>query len=196
MAIRKIIRIGHPALKKLNKKVTNVNSVKIKKLIKDLKDTMIKVNLIGIAAPQIAENHQVFVTYPRKTKARNQDRADKLRVYINPKITYFSKEKNVIYEGCGCVVASADYLFGPVLRSKEIEVEATDEKGQKFSLRCDGLLARVIQHEFDHLAGIEFIEKVSDYKKAMFSDVYEKNIRNSAEQKKASKITKVIYKKI
>lgn len=99
---------------------------------------MSKNGLIGIAAPQIAENYTVFVTHPRNTKTRNLGIVDKFRVYINPKITFFSDDQIIIYEGCGCVPD----LFGPVLRAKEIEIEAYNEKNKKYKLRCDGILSR------------------------------------------------------
>jgi len=149
MAIKKIIEIGHRVLKLENKLITDFKSPSLHRLIRDLNDTMISVDLIGIAAPQIGNNSQVFLTHPRKTNARKLAKSDILRVYINPKIIYTSKETSLIYEGCGCVPKST--IFGPVVRPKEIEVEAYDVEGKKFRLRCDGLLARVIQHEYDHL---------------------------------------------
>lgn len=191
MAVRKVIEAGDPRLKAKNKLVSNYKSPKVQKLIKDLNQTMRKADLIGIAAPQIGENYMVFVTEPRNTKARKLGKSDKLRVYINPKITYSSKSKNLIYEGCGSV---SD--FGPVLRPEEVEVQAFNETGQKFSVRANGILARVIQHEYDHLQGIEFIQKVSDYSKIIVQKYYRKNIRNSVLQKKNSLITKIEYKKL
>src|SRR3990167_10333458 len=98
MAIKKIIEIGHKVLKLDNRLITDFNSSHLKNLIKDLSDTMRKVDLIGIAAPQIGENYQVFLTQPRNTKARNLGKTDVLRVYINPLITFKSKETNLIYE--------------------------------------------------------------------------------------------------
>lgn len=192
MAVRKLAEAGHPLLKADNKSVKNYNSPTIKKLIKDLTSTMYKVGLIGIAASQIAENYMVFITHPQNTKSRKLIRDDKLRIYINPKLTFKSKQKSVIYEGCG----SLGDIFGPVSRPREIEVEATDENGQQFRLRCDGILARVIQHEYDHLMGVEFVEKVSDYKKMVVKKYYRKNIRLSKEQKENSLITKIEYKSI
>lgn len=194
MAIKKIVEIGHRVLKLDNKLITDFNSPKLKKLVKDLSDTMKKVDLIGIAAPQIGENYQVFLTHPRNTKARNLGKTDSLRAYINPKITYRSKETNLIYEGCGCVPQSS--IFGPVIRSREIEVEAFDIKGKKFRLKCDGILARVIQHEYDHLKGIEFLEKITDNRKIISYEFYKKDVRNSKVQTEASLITKVEYKKL
>lgn len=190
--IRKVIEAGNPKLKAKIKPVKDFQSAKIKKLIKDLSDTMYKTDLIGIAAPQIGENYLVFITHPRNTGARRLIRADKIRVYINPKIVFQSKTTSLIYEGCG----SLGDVFGPVLRAKEIQIEAFDENGRKFSLRCNGILARVIQHEYDHLMGIEFIQKVSDYHKIVVKKHYRKYIRNSKLQLKNSQTTKVEYKKL
>ncbi len=193
MAIRKVIQAGHPSLKAKNKTITSYSSKKIKQLIIDLTDTMYEIGLIGIAAPQVAENYMIFVTHARNTKARNLGKEDKLRIFINPKLTKLSKEKVIIYEGCGSV--SEATLFGPVERSKEIKIDAFDEKGDKFSITCDGILARVILHEYDHLQGIEFIQKVEDYNQIISEDYYVKDIKNTHIQKSASIITKIEYKK-
>lgn len=194
MTVKVVIQAGHPKLKKPNKAIINVNLPKIKRLRRDLINTMNKTGLIGIASPQIEQNYMIFVTHPRKTKSRNLGRIDTLRTYINPKITFKSQEENIIYEGCGSVVKGD--LFGPVSRPEEIEVEALDEKGQKFRLRCNGILARVIQHEYDHLRGVEFLERVNDYKKIIVRSYYRKTIKNSKLQRQNSLITKIEYKKI
>jgi peptide deformylase len=194
MAVRKVIMAGDPRLKAKNIVVKDYKSPKIQKLIKDLIATMYKTDLIGIAASQIGENYMIFVTEPRNTGSRRLGKTDKLRIFINPKIIYKSQRQNIIFEGCGSVADGA--IFGPVLRSEEVEVEAIDEKGQKFSLRANGILGRVIQHEFDHLHGIEFIQKVSDYGKIVVKKYYRKNIRNSLLQRKNSLITKIEYKKL
>lgn len=194
MAVKPTIQAGHPSLKKKNKIITNFMSQALVKLQKDLIDTMNKTDLIGIAAPQIAENYMVFITHPRNTESRNLGKSDQLRIYINPKITFKSKKENIVYEGCGSVANAG--LFGPVSRPWEIEVEAFNESGEKFKLRCDGILARVIQHEYDHLMGIEFIEKICDYKKIIGAEYYKKKIKNSKEQKQNSLITKIEYKSI
>ncbi|OGM11425.1 peptide deformylase [Candidatus Woesebacteria bacterium RBG_16_34_12] len=187
MAVRKTIQIGDAKLKAENEVVVNFSNLKIKRVIKDLKDTMRKNDLIGMAAPQIGENYKLFITQPRKTKARKLSFTDKVRVYINPKVTKFSEKKNIIYEGCGSVLKGN--LFGPVERPRELTIQAWGEDGKKFQLQCNGILARVIQHEYDHLFGIEFTEKIYDYKKLMAKEFYIKNIRNSKEQLAASKVT-------
>ena len=192
MAVRKVIQIGDPRLKNKNKIITDFNDKKLQTLICDLRDTMNKAGLVGIASPQIGENYCVFVTHPRNTKARNIGKEDIFRVYINPKITIFSKDQVIIYEGCGSVVKGQ--LFGPVKRPREVEIEAYNEKGEKFEITTDGLLARVIQHEYDHMFGIEFTEKITDYKKLTSQIFYRKNIRDTEETKKLLDITKIEYK--
>ncbi|RJQ27438.1 peptide deformylase [Candidatus Parcubacteria bacterium] len=194
MAIRDILQIGDPKLKAKNKAVKNLYSPRIKRVIKDIIDTMHKNDLVGIAAPQIGENYRLIVTEPRKTKTRKADQADELRAYINPQIVNFSNEEVVIYEGCGSVAYGE--LFGPVRRPKQITIEAYDLDGTKFRLVCDGLLGRVIQHEYDHLSGIEFTEKILDYKQLMSWDFYVKEISSSPLQTEASKITVKQFSKI
>ncbi len=192
--VRKVIQAGDPRLKAKNKIVSDCKAPQIQKLIKDLISTNKKAGLIGIASTQIGENYMVFITHCVNTKSRKLGKTDKLRIYINPKIIYRSKKQNLIYEGCGSVADGA--IFGPVIRPEEIEAQAIDEEGRKFSLRANGILARVIQHEYDHLNGIEFIQKISDYSKVVVQDYYRKNIKNSALQRKSSLITKIEYQKL
>ena len=194
MAIRDSIQIGDLRLKADNKVVTDFNDSAVKQVITDMIDTMRQNQLIGLAAPQIGENLKIFVTEPRETPNRSADQADELRVYINPTIINFSTEEVEIYEGCGSVLKAT--LFGPVIRPREITIEAFDQNGDKFSLTCDGILARVIQHEYDHLSGIEFTEKISDYKKLMSVEFYLERIKMLPEHLAAQKINKIIATKL
>ncbi len=187
MAIRTTIQLGHPALKAENNIVTDFADPTLTQLIIDLKDSMYKVKLIGMAAPQIAENYMVFITEPRETEYRPADQADEFRVYINPKIIWESDEKITIWEACGSVTEVN--IFGPVVRSKVVEVEAFNQQGIKFRFKADGILGRVIQHEMDHLLGVEFIEKVQDYSKLKSLEFYLKDIKTSPEQVAAQKIS-------
>ncbi len=169
MIIKEVTQIGNPILKSKAKFVSNIDSKETQQVVTDLIDSMHYHDLVGMAASQIGEKLRIFVTEVRKTKYRDED-ANKLRVFINPKITWFSKKQIVIYEGCGSVAYGN--LFAPVRRPEKIEVEAFDEKGNSFRLKASGLLSRVIQHEYDHLEGIEFTEKISDMKKIMSKGEY------------------------
>lgn len=177
MPVRQTIQIGHPALKAENKVIKDFGDSKLKGLIQDLTDTMRDSGLVGMAAPQIAQNLQVFITEPRESKFRPKQQADQLRVYINPTIVHVSNKQVEIYEGCGSVVEAN--LFGPVIRPQAVTVEAFDENGRKFRLTADGLLGRVIQHEQDHMIGVEFLEKVSDYKRLINLEHYLAQIKDN-----------------
>lgn len=192
MAIKPVLQIGDTRLKTKNKKI--VDSKIVKQIIQDLKDTMQTEELIGMAAPQVGYNWQIFITQLRKTKSRNLEKGDELRVYINPRIVLLSKKLTVIYEGCGSVLHGS--LFGPVRRPALVTIEAFDENGKKFQLRCNGILARVIQHELDHLFGIEFTENVSDYRQLMTADFYRERIKDSQEQLATSKISVLNYSQL
>ena len=194
MAVRDTLQIGDLRLKAENKVVTDFNDLIVKQVIEDLVDTMHQNELIGMAAQQIGENWKIFVTEPRETKSRPADQADELRVYINPTIVESSPEENIIYEGCGSVLNGQ--LFGPVKRPRKITIEAYDKDGHKFRLTSDGILARVIQHENDHLSGIEFTEKIYDYKMLMTAEFYRQRIKMLPEQLEAQKITKKIAVKL
>jgi len=175
MIIKDIIQAGNPILRKKADSVKSFKSQKIKKTIKDLIDTMRSGSLIGIAAPQIGRSFRIFITEIRKTANRKIEDKDELRVFMNPRIVSFSKKTNIGYEGCGSVGNA--HIFGPVKRADEITIEAQNEKGEKFFLKAQDLLARVIQHEFDHINGVLFTDKVSDCKKIMSRDEYRKLLK-------------------
>lgn len=193
MAIRDTIQVGHPALKAENKAVKDFDDPVVRRLIEDLTDTMHETGLIGIAAPQIGENYRVFITEPRQTQARPKDQADELRVFINPSIVETSADEIVLFEGCGSVVSGQ--LFGPVTRPKMVTVEAYDRNGKRFRFTADGILGRVMQHEMDHLDGIEFMENVSDYKQLKTLEHYMSQVKSDPVHKTASSITtkKITY---
>jgi len=171
MIIKEIIQIGNPILGRKSEAVKDIQSADTQRVIADLIDSMRFHGIIGMAASQIGAKLRIFVTEVRKTEFRNLA-TDKLRVYINPKIIWRSEKETEIYEGCGSVAYAK--LFAPVIRPEEIEIEAHDVEGKRFKLKVGGMLGRVIQHEYDHLDGIEFTEKISDIKRIMSSEEYKK----------------------
>lgn len=149
MTVRKIVKYGAPSLREKSKEVHKI-SKKVQNLIDDLYDTMYATNGVGLAAPQIGENLRIFVidvgTDPKTMNPIT---------FINPKII---KKEGAInsYEGC----LSFPDAYTNVRRYKSVKIKALDIKGKPFILEVtDGsLLARAIQHEFDHLDGILFID--------------------------------------
>lgn len=175
MIIKKIIQIGNPILRQKSKPVSEIKSIKTKQLIKDLIDSMRYHDLVGIAATQLGQKLRIFVTEIRKTPTRDPKTIDRLRIFINPEIIWFSKKETIIYEGCGSVAYGQ--LFGPVKRPEKITITAQDGNGKKFKLKANGLLSRVIQHEYDHLNGVEFTQKITDIGKIMSRGEYIKRIK-------------------
>ena len=149
MTVRKIVKYGTPSLRETSKEVHKI-SKKIQILVEDLYDTMYAANGVGLAAPQVGENVRVFVVDVGVDKKTMHP-----ITFINPKI--IKKEGAVnSYEGC----LSFPEAYTNVRRYGYVKVKALNEKGRPFILEAGegSLLARCIQHEFDHLDGILFVD--------------------------------------
>lgn len=117
-------------------------------------------NGLGLSAPQIGQNSRFFVINKKLGEKLTEDEKPDYYIFINPRINWRSKDKNTDWEGC----LSLPGLEGKVERSNRIRAKAVGLNNQKFSLKADGLLARVIQHEFDHLEGILYIDYIKSKK--------------------------------
>ncbi|MEN9390132.1 MAG: hypothetical protein RLZZ283_232 [Candidatus Parcubacteria bacterium] len=165
MSVRPTTQVGNKVIRAKSKKVAAITAT-VRRVVQDLTDSMREVGLVGMAGPQIGVGLRVFVTEIRKTKARKHIKDfDPLRVFINPKMIKKSKKIVVGYEGCGSVAHGG--LFGEVPRSETVTVSAMGLDGKGFVLNAHGLLARVIQHEMDHLDGLVFVDKVANTKSFM-----------------------------
>lgn len=154
MSILPITVCGDKILRKKAAKVLKVDE-SIVKLIDDMFETMHNANGIGLAANQVGANRQVFVLDISKV----DDYEDtKPLALINPKIIARSKEKVIFEEGC----LSIPDLREDVLRPKEITIEFQDKNLKTHTIEADDLLARVMQHEYDHLLGILFTDLVDE----------------------------------
>jgi peptide deformylase len=171
MSVKKISEIGSDVIRTRAKELSDVSASKLQKMIDDLTETMRGADLVGIAAPQIGVGSRVFLSEIRKTKVRKDiSEIDSLRVFINPVLVKTSKKQVEGYEGCGSVARGG--LYGIVTRPESVVVRAHNEHGDEFELETGGLLARVIQHEIDHLNGICFIDKVTDTKTLLGREEY------------------------
>ena len=151
MALLPILHYPDPRLHKLAAPVKRVDD-KIRKLIKDMADTMYAAPGIGLAATQVDVHLRLIVIDISETR-------DQLQVFINPEIITAEGEAEC-EEGC----LSVPGIFEKVTRAAQVTVTALDENGQERRLEADGLLAVWIQHEMDHLIGRVFVEKLSRLK--------------------------------
>lgn len=167
----KIIQTGNKILRQTAKSVSvsDIIKPKIQKVLKNLSSILSSQNdAIAIAAPQIAVSLRIFVI---SAKIFNEDYGNKTDTpifypnlfFINPVIKKKSKNNKIIEEGC----LSVRGVYGNVSRAVEVMIEAYNEKGEKFTMRADGLLAAIFQHEIDHLNGILFVDKAKDLRKIL-----------------------------
>ncbi len=149
MSVRNVLKYGTQSLREPSKEVHKV-SKKISDLVHDLLETMYAKNGVGLAAPQIGVNYRVFVI-----DVSSNDEPLHPLVFINPKII---KKSGAIISNEGCL--SFPEAYTDVRRYKNVTVKALDINGRPFIMEANGgtLLTRAIQHEFDHLDGILFID--------------------------------------
>lgn len=142
------------------------NSEQLQQLIDDMFDTMYNANGVGLAAPQIGEDLRIFVTDDAALKG-DQDEIDVHGplALINPVISLESEETVVAEEGC----LSIPGVRGDVSRPEKVTVTFKDRDFNERNLEVDGPLARIIQHELDHLNGVLFIDHLSYFKKKLVS---------------------------
>lgn len=149
--VLKIIQEGDPVLRKKAETIKDPKDHQIQKLIKDMIATMKSTKGLGLAASQVGVSLRVFTV----------DIEGDVSVFVNPEIKDFSKESIPFEEGC----LSVQKTWGPVIRPKKLTIKALDENGKPVKIRAKGLLARVVQHEVDHLNGILFIDKAEKLNK-------------------------------
>lgn len=140
-----ITKLGEEILRKTAEPVQEIND-EIRQLAEDMFETMIAADGVGLACPQVGKNLRMFVVIADD---------DVRRVFINPEIIKTSEELGDYDEGC----LSIPKVYETIRRPIKVTVQAFNEKGKPFTLDADGLLARIIQHENDHLNGIMFIDR-------------------------------------
>jgi peptide deformylase len=156
MALREIVQANHPALRKKAIRVNDFDK-KFQTLVDDMVQTMTEAPGVGLAAPQVAVNQRLIVvrlTDDEKSQEEFGDQAGKLYVVANPEIIKSSKELVEGVEGC---LSIPGYL-GLVDRHETVVVTGQDRHGKPLRVKAEGWLARVFQHEIDHLEGRLYID--------------------------------------
>lgn len=168
MALLSILRYPDPRLHQRAARVTRVGE-RIRKLIKDMAETMYAAPGIGLAATQVDVHLRVIVIDVAETR-------DQLQVFVNPELVAASGEAD-IEEGC----LSVPGVYEKVRRAERITVRALNAEGGAYTLEAEGLLAVCIQHEMDHLEGKVFVERLSRLKQKRILARLKKSGRRAAE---------------
>lgn len=171
MAVRKIIRMGHPTLRKPARRLEarELASPEIGRLVNDMIDTLNDSGGIGLAAPQIDEPVRLAIIEIGGGPGRYGDvPAMPLTVFVNPTIEVVDPKAAGYWEGC----LSVPGLRGFVERPQFVRVSYQDLNGKKHVVELKGFLATVFQHEFDHLDGKLYIDRMTDPTKLVFEEEY------------------------
>ncbi|BDA75791.1 peptide deformylase [Calothrix sp. PCC 7716] len=169
-----IIKLGNPLLRQSSYEVNNVKDTRIQKLIDDLMKTLTETNGVGIAAPQVAINYRLFIVASRPNPRYPNAPLMEPIAMINPKIIEHSVETVKGWEGC----LSVPGIRGLVPRYQSITVEYTDVTGDSKNVKLVDFVARIFQHEYDHLDGIVFLDRVESTKELISEEEYQK-LQNS-----------------
>ena len=171
MAIRKVSRMGHPVLRQRAAELppAQMQSPSMQRLIDDMIETMIDYEGIGLAAPQVFEPLRLIVLGNPDPDPQDEA-AIPLTVLFNPQFTTLSPERIDAWEGC----LSIPQLRGVVPRSTTVEVRGYDREGSAVELEAEGIFARVLQHEIDHLDGVLFLDRMDDLQTLTFVEEYQR----------------------
>jgi peptide deformylase len=178
MSILKVARMGHPALRTKTGLVSpaDITSVRIQRLIDDMIETMLEYDGVGLAAPQVHADLRLFVAQVLNDDEGEDEgepvkpRRPEIMALVNPDITPVGRHTEEDWEGC----LSIPDLRGIVPRHRDIKVKAYDRHGKPVDVRASGYMARVIQHESDHLDGVLFIDRMTSFESLSFIAEYAK----------------------
>jgi peptide deformylase len=171
MAVRKIIRMGHPTLRQVARPLSEgeLGSAELRRLIVDRVDTLHDYGGFGLAAPQVDEPVRLAIIEISGGPTRYGELpALPLTVFVNPEVRIIDPTTEGYWEGC----LSVPGLRGFVERPQHILVRATDHDGKPIELELSGFAATVFQHEFDHLDGKLYIDHITDTTKLAFEEEF------------------------
>ena len=171
MAVRRIIRMGHPLLRQRARPLTaeEIGSDRLRALMHDMVDTLQDYGGIGLAAPQVGESIRLAIIEITDTASRYGEIPTlPLSVFINPEIEVLDPATRGYWEGC----LSVPGLRGFVERPQKIRVRYIGADGGRGTLELDGFLATVFQHEFDHLDGTLYVDRLRDSTMLSFEEEF------------------------
>lgn len=168
MSILKIARMGHPVLLRRADPVPDPHDPELRRLVRDMIETMEDANGAGLAAPQVHVPLRLFVfrVPPERSTGGGEDAPAGVQVVINPELDLLTDERVGCIEGC----LSIPGLRGTVPRSPRIRYGGLDGEGRPFLREASGFHANVVQHEYDHLDGILYPMRMTDFAQFGFTE--------------------------
>lgn len=157
-----IVVYGSPILRKVAKEIPR-DFPDMDQLLADMFETMYKSDGMGLAAPQIGKSVRIFVVDLSALEDEEPELKDFKRVFINPRITEYDGDSQIMNEGC----LSLPKIREEVERKNKVRIQYYDENWQFHDEYFEGLKARVIQHEYDHLDGILFVDLIPQIRKKL-----------------------------
>ena len=171
MAVRRIVLLGEQVLRAPGVEVEAFDD-ELRSLVADLHETMYYAEGIGLAAPQIGVSLRVCVL-----DLRDEDDPEAGRwVFVNPVIAESSEEEDKAPEGCLSIPEMEDVVARPA----RVTVRGFDPEGEAVEVEAEGLLARALQHEIDHLDGVLFIDRLSPFKRRALLKKWKKSQKEGA----------------
>ncbi|MCB1043071.1 MAG: peptide deformylase [Acidobacteria bacterium] len=171
MAVLDVLRMGHPLLRQRARKVSDseIHSPEMKKLIEDMVDTMHAHDGVGLAAPQVgASIRMAIIELDPENDRYTYGGETRLGVYFNPEIEVLDETPQSFWEGC----LSVPGLRGRVTRPRQVRVHYTNLEGERCVLEAEDFLATVFQHEFDHLDGVLYVDRLEDTHQLTYLDEF------------------------
>jgi peptide deformylase len=168
----KIIELGNPILRKIALPVEDIKNTKLQTLIDDLIATVRQADGVGIAAPQVARSYRAIVVASRPNPRYPDAPLMEPTAMINPVIVDRSSEQVKGWEGC----LSVPGIRGFVPRHSAIEIEYLDRHGQICRQILTDFVARIFQHEYDHLEGLVFLDRVETTQDLMTESEYQQRV--------------------
>ncbi|MEB3281439.1 MAG: peptide deformylase [Lyngbya sp.] len=154
--ILQVAQLGNPVLRRQAQPITDISDRRLQTLIDNLIATALETNGVGIAAPQVSQSDRLFIVASRPNRRYPKAPQMAPTAMINPKIINHSRQQEKGWEGC----LSVPGIRGFVPRYQTVEVEYSDRNGQLQRQQLTDFVARIFQHEYDHLEGIVFLDRV------------------------------------
>ena len=178
MSYLKIARMGHPVLRQKARSVSRVGEPWLWTLIQDMYLTMLDAKGVGLAAPQVHHSLRLLVWTPETVSQETSLESVVGSTLINPIIEPIDDRMEVDWEGC----LSIPGLRGMVPRYRRVSYRALSPANTHVQGECEGLTARILQHEVDHLDGILYIDRMDDFHSFMFEEHCSRYLRHQEEE--------------